>query len=73
MTKEEKVNELKAIFDDVLSVGDITYETKQSEVEEWDSLGHLRLFMAIEEKFGKSFSIDEIGSISSVAEIVDKL
>jgi acyl carrier protein len=37
----------------------------------WDSLGHLRLLMAVEEEYGVSFSPDDIAELDSVKRIGD--
>ena len=47
----------------------ITQDIKMDDIEAWDSLRHLRLFMTIEEKMGVKFSTDEIVEISSLEEI----
>jgi len=39
----------------------------------WDSLGHLNLIVATEERFGVSFSTDEIASIESIGDLVARL
>lgn len=39
----------------------------------WDSLTHLRLVSALEEAFGVSFTMQEVGELTSVAAIRQKL
>jgi acyl carrier protein len=39
------------------------------QVKGWDSLGHLRLVMALQEEFGVEFEVDEIMRMESVAKI----
>jgi acyl carrier protein len=36
---------------------------------EWDSLNHLRIITAIESEFGVRFTMDEIASMQSVADL----
>lgn len=56
----KKVNE---IFCDELDNDDIvlTDETTADDVEEWDSLSHVQLIVAIEKAFGIKFTSNEIG------------
>lgn len=51
----------------------ITHDIKMDDIEAWDSLRHLRLFMTIEEKMGIKFSTDEIVRISSFEEIKNSI
>jgi acyl carrier protein len=39
------------------------------EYEKWDSLAHVKLIMALEDEFGISFTIGEMTSLESVADI----
>ena len=50
MTKEEILNELQPIFHDVFDDEDlvITNESNAEQIEDWDSLSHIRLVVAIE-------------------------
>ncbi len=40
-------------------------ELKYNEIEEWDSIGHMTLIAALEEKFGISIDTDDIVDFSS--------
>lgn len=48
----------------------IDLSTTQDEVEEWDSLAQVRLFLAIETDFGLRFDLDEMENIAGVADLV---
>ncbi len=65
---------LKEIFAEIFNTNKdkINLKTKQNELKEWDSLGQLRLMMAIEEKFDISFSIEEIAGLTSFEMILNK-
>jgi acyl carrier protein len=39
-------------------------------IEAWDSLQHLNLILALEERFGIQLSVDEITSVNNYASIV---
>ena len=60
------------IFEDVMDVEDVVLEdtTTADDVEEWDSLSHVRLLVAIERSFGISFSNAEIESLTQFGDIV---
>ena len=45
---------------------DLSYESSMDEIEEWDSLNHLRLVSEIEESFGIEIPFDEIKNIQKV-------
>lgn len=66
---------LKQIFSEVFNVpvSMINESTEQKMLNEWDSLGQLRLIMTIEESFDVSFSIDEIESLSNFQVILQNL
>ena len=66
---------LKQIFVDVFNTkaDKITLQTKQNELEGWDSLGPLRIIMAVEESFNISFSIEEIAALTTFERIMNKI
>ncbi|MHB8528247.1 MAG: acyl carrier protein [Caulobacteraceae bacterium] len=66
------VNEIMLdTFDvDALAVG---RETTAKDVEEWDSLSHIRLMVAIERKYRIKFSNAEIEALRNVGDLVDAI
>jgi len=48
----------------------VTPETTAADVEEWDSLSHIRLIVAIEREFGFKFSNAEIDGLENVGDLV---
>jgi acyl carrier protein len=48
----------------------IDEKTTASDVDEWDSLGHIMLIQAIEEKFNIEFDLDELLDINNVGDII---
>ena len=56
-----------------LKNGIISIESNAENTESWDSLGHLRIIMAIEEKFNIKFKTDEISSLNSVDKLINKI
>jgi len=73
MEKNEVLKQVTAIFIDVLEKEDlvITAETTANDIEEWDSLAHIRLVVAIENKFNTRFSSREIQSWENVGEMIE--
>lgn len=66
---------LTRIFQETLGRDDLTLtpDTTPDDVEEWDSVAQVRLFLALETEFDISLTADELGSIGSVRDIVDLL
>ena len=63
---------LKAIMADVLEipVEEINADTSMDTVEDWDSLKHLNLILAIEETFDVSLLVDEVAEMTDFPKIV---
>ncbi len=72
MTNEEILAKLTAIFIEELDVEEIelTEETTAEDVEEWDSLSHIQLIVAIEKAFKIRFTSSEIQSWNNVGEMM---
>jgi acyl carrier protein len=51
----------------------VTAEAHTEVVEGWDSLGHLNLVLALEQRYGVSFAPDEIPELVSVRAIAEAL
>ena len=66
---------VELLFGDVLDDDNIvlTNETTADDVEEWDSLNHIQLVVAIEKKFGIRFLSHEIRSWNNVGELVNSI
>ena len=73
MEKNEILNQVLSVFHDVLDNEDIVlkYETTANDIEEWDSLSHIQLVVAIEKKFKLRFTSKEIQSWKNVGEMLD--
>ena len=71
---EEKIYEtLNEIFQDVFDDEDIVVDagTNSDSIEDWDSLEHINLVVAIEKAFGLKFSMDEVTGMKNVGEMVE--
>jgi acyl carrier protein len=67
-------SEVRSLFVDVFKYdGDINLATSRREVPKWDSLQHVALVAAIEERFGIALSMDEMIEIRSVKDICNIL
>lgn len=73
MSADTILRELREIMIDVFDVDDleITRATSAEDVEEWDSLSHVRLVVAVERKFGFKLKNSEIEALKSVGDLVD--
>ena len=49
----------------------LTDTTTAADIKGWDSMAHVRLILAIEERFGFQFSNREVGRMSNVGRMVD--
>lgn len=67
-TKERLQNVFRDVFDDDEIV--ITDETTADDIEEWDSLTHIQLVVAIEKEFGFKFTIIETIKLKNVGEFI---
>lgn len=65
--------ELKEVFLNVLDVDSIAETDSAETIHSWDSVRHLNLIMAIEERFGLTFDADEIPGLISVSAISEAL
>ena len=45
--------------------------TNSDTIEDWDSLEHINLVVAIEKAFGLKFSMDEVTGMKNVGEMVE--
>ena len=71
---EEKIYEaLNEIFQDIFDDDEIVVEasTTSDDIEDWDSLEHINLVVAIEKRFGLKFSMVEVNGMKDVGEMVE--
>ena len=66
---------LTPVFQDVLDAPDLilTPATSASDVPGWDSVAHITLVVAIEQRFGirfKTAEIEELGNVGDLARLV---
>jgi acyl carrier protein len=75
MTKETVYEMLDEVFQDVFDDDEIhvTSETTADDIEDWDSLEHINLVVAVETKFGIKFNMSEVVKFKNVGEMVDAI
>lgn len=56
------------VFDDDSVV--LTPATTADDIDDWDSLAHIRLVLSVEKSFGVKFSAAEVGNLKNVGEFV---
>ena len=71
MDNKEILKKVNEIFIEVLDDEDIVLEesTTADDVEDWDSLTHIQLIVAIEKTFGLRFGSQEIRTWENVGEM----
>src|ERR1019366_5926794 len=67
--------EVQEIFREVFDKPDlvITRESKASTVDDWDSLAHINLVMAIERKYKIRFALGQLKELENVGDLLDLL
>ena len=76
MERQEIFEKLNEIFEDVLDLDEtpeLTDSTSANDIEEWDSLSHIQLIVAIEKEFKLKFTSLEIMKWNNVGEMVDSM
>lgn len=75
MDKEQLLEQVNTIFIDVLDNEDIVLspETSAADVEEWDSLTHIQLIVAIEKHFKVKFTAAEIHTWKNVGQMIESI
>ncbi|HSS97021.1 MAG TPA: acyl carrier protein [Terriglobales bacterium] len=64
--------ELQDLFVEIFHVQrvDVGPETQFGELPQWDSMGHMDLMLALEEKYGVEISAETIGQLISIPAII---
>jgi len=75
MERTEIFEQLNEIFMDILDLDacKLTDGTSANDIEEWDSLSHIQLIVAIEKAFKIKFTSLEIMKWKNVGEMVDTI
>ena len=70
--------QVRSVASDIFGVpaNKITADSSPETIENWDSMHHLNLFLAVEEKFGVQLApedIEQMKNIGAIATLVEKL
>lgn len=67
------ITELSGVFQQVFddSTLDISRTTTANDIDEWDSLTHMNLVVAVELKFGVKFALGELQALKNVGDMAD--
>lgn len=73
METREIYARLNRIFQNVFDDSSIRVypETTADDIEDWDSLEHINLIVAVEKKFGMKFNMGEVTTMKNVGEMAD--
>ena len=75
MTREDILNDIKTIFNDVLDKENIVLKESSTanDVDDWDSLSNIQIIVEIEKKFNIRFSSTEINEWNNVGQIINSV
>lgn len=73
MLREEVFKGLNEIFQDVFDDDSITVKdgTTSKDIEDWDSLEHINLVVAVEKRFSMKFTMGEVTTMENVGAMAD--
>jgi acyl carrier protein len=72
---DEIFQSISEVLQDILDIDDVAAKPEMvaADVEGWDSLANIRIFIALEKKFSVKFSAVEIGRFENVGQIVESI
>ena len=71
---DEHINrKLSKIFNDILSVKEFKLSLTMDKIEEWDSLKHIQLLLAIDDAFGIEIQFEDAIEMISGKSILKKI
>jgi acyl carrier protein len=75
MDETEILARLTQIVRDTLDDDGVTLarSTEASDVDNWDSVAHVRIMIAVEESFGIRFETDELSDMPNVGALIDRV
>lgn len=73
MTRQEIFEAVQEIFRDVFDDEELVIkdETNAEDIEDWDSLEHITLIVAMEKEFQMKFDIKEVNKLENVGQMID--
>ena len=73
MNQDEITTQLTEVFHEVFEDDSIVLsrEMTADDVEDWDSLAHMRLILSVENSFGLRLPSTKVGGLKNVGELID--
>ncbi len=73
MTRNDIYEKLTMVFRDFFDDEEIILSdnTTSNDIDDWDSLEHINLLVAVEQEFGIKFNMNEVTNMKNVGEMVD--
>lgn len=70
---DDILSQIQPLFRDILDQPDLvlTRSSNASNVEDWDSLAHINLVIAVERHFGIKFALGELQDLKDVGDMID--
>jgi len=71
MTIDEIISKIADVMVDVFDVDDldVTSATSADDIEEWDSLSHIRFIITLERQFKIKFLNEEIANLKNIGDL----
>lgn len=75
MTVPNTEDKFFAILSSLLNVSrdQLSHDSSRETIQQWDSLKHMYLIMALEEEFGIEFDDSEVANLASVVALLDSI
>ncbi|MBT6601547.1 MAG: acyl carrier protein [Nitrospina sp.] len=75
MERADLIDRITSIFREVFDDDSLVLSPEMSadDIDDWDSLSHIRLIVSHEKEFGVKFKTTEIGDIRNVGGFIDLL
>ncbi len=75
MSENEVTKRLNKIFNEIFIDSEFVFsrDLTASDIDEWDSLTHINLIVAIEKEFGISFTLEELEQQNNVGDTIDMI
>ena len=75
MSEQEVFEKIQDIFKDIFDDEnlEISYSTNSSHIEDWDSLNHINLIVAIETELNVKFDLEEVATLKDIGAMINML
>lgn len=75
MSEDDVTKILSNIFNEIFIDSEFSFNRNLSanDIDEWDSLTHINLIVAIEKEFDISFTLDELDQLNNVGDTIDMI